>query len=125
MLLVACRQAGLLQLASIDASIHPSLEIPSLPGFVCIVYIMRNMSDKWQLAGKYKSKTGRKPRIWLAGLVRRLMPRASGRNILGHGPGAAGIRLACCPDCGNNIVAEDDDARVCIQCGGRNRRAHS
>lgn len=27
-----------------------------------------------------------------------------------------------CVDCGAAIVAADDDARVCIQCGGRNRR---
>lgn len=28
-----------------------------------------------------------------------------------------------CPDCKEPIVADDDDARVCIRCGGRNRRA--
>lgn len=115
-------QAGLLQLASIDASIHlPTLEIPSLPGMVCIVYIMRNMSNKWQIADQNKSETGRKLKKWLAKLAHWLMPRASGQNIIGHAPGAAAIRVVRCPDCGNDIVA-DDDACVCIQCGGRNRR---
>jgi hypothetical protein len=28
-----------------------------------------------------------------------------------------------CFDCGESIVASDDDAHVCINCGGRNRRA--
>ena len=28
-----------------------------------------------------------------------------------------------CPDCYEPIIASDDDAGVCIQCGGRNRRA--
>lgn len=27
-----------------------------------------------------------------------------------------------CWNCGERIVAEDDDALVCIDCGGRNRR---
>lgn len=30
--------------------------------------------------------------------------------------------VAECPDCKEPIYADDDDARVCIQCGGRNRR---
>ena len=34
----------------------------------------------------------------------------------------ADFRLEHCPDCGKDIVADDDDACVCIQCGGRNRR---
>lgn len=78
-------QADLLQLASIDASIHlPHLEIPSLLGLICIVYIMRNMSNKWQIVDKNKSETGRKLKKWLAELAHWLMPRASGQNILGH-----------------------------------------
>ncbi len=28
-----------------------------------------------------------------------------------------------CRDCGNTIAAGDDDALICVQCGGRNRRA--
>lgn len=29
---------------------------------------------------------------------------------------------AYCCDCGSAIVLSDDDAGLCIQCGGRNRR---
>jgi hypothetical protein len=28
-----------------------------------------------------------------------------------------------CPDCGHTILEADDDAMVCIPCGGMNRRA--
>lgn len=30
--------------------------------------------------------------------------------------------VVVCWDCGKPIIASDDDAHVCIQCGGRNRR---
>jgi len=35
--------------------------------------------------------------------------------------GCAGYPLATCT-CGHEIVREDDEAQVCIECGGRNRR---
>ncbi len=39
--------------------------------------------------------------------------------------GMAGMRefmRTHCPDCRKPIIRTDDDAGVCIQCGGRNRR---
>ena len=39
---------------------------------------------------------------------------------------AAGIELEAtgrCLDCEHGIVLEDDDAEICIDCAGRNRRA--
>lgn len=30
--------------------------------------------------------------------------------------------LNYCPDCEHEIIVEDDEACVCIECGGRNRR---
>ena len=32
------------------------------------------------------------------------------------------LDLTRCPQCYDKIVAEDDDARLCISCGGRNRK---
>lgn len=39
-------------------------------------------------------------------------------------PEAVHYVAAACPDCLQSIVAADDDAGVCIDCGGRNRLAH-
>jgi hypothetical protein len=33
--------------------------------------------------------------------------------------------IVCCFECCKSIIAEDDDALVCIQCGGRNRLANT
>jgi len=31
-------------------------------------------------------------------------------------------RVAYCYECGEPIYADDDDAGICVQCGGMNRR---
>jgi hypothetical protein len=55
----------------------------------------------------------RRFRIWLAGFKVRRMLRDGWRPT---------IQTLCC-DCLHPIVEEDDAANVCIECGGRNRRA--
>lgn len=59
--------------------------------------------------------------VWVAGVANGYRTGRDARDKASGGK-VKTKRGANCYDCGTSIIV-DDDAMVCIQCGGRNRRS--